>query len=105
MITILAVGGEGTPLAGALARHPSIEIVTAFGVEDAVEKLARNRRIDAVLLLGPEASAAARAIQEEDPAAPPSFAPESAGPIPGVRLLEDGPPEVLAETIARLLDA
>ena len=49
--------------------------MTAHGAEDALERLARNRRIDAVVLLaGSEAGEAARLIAEEDPGAPPIFA-------------------------------
>ena len=51
MITILAVGPDAEALAAFGASHPSIEVVTAHGAEDALERLARNRRIDAVLLL------------------------------------------------------
>jgi len=105
VITILAVAASPEGFGEALARHPSIEIVTATGPEDAVEKLARNRRIDAVLLLGDDAAAAAAAIREEDPAAPPLYAPSRAGTIPGVRPLPDESPEALAEAVGRLLEA
>ena len=104
MITILAVAGRVGELAPALLRHPSIEVLTASGVEDALEKLARNRRIDAVLLLGTDALEVASAIGQEDPAAPPLFAPASAGAIPGVRSLPDRDPAALAEEIVALLE-
>lgn len=73
MITVLAVGAEAEPLAAFGAAHPSVEIVTANGAEDALERLARNRRIDAVLILAqPDAAETARLVREEDPGAPPS---------------------------------
>jgi hypothetical protein len=104
VITILAVAGAAGDLAPAFTRHPSVEVLAASDIEDALEKLARNRRIDAVLLLGgPAAPDAARMIREEDPGAPPLYAPASAGAIPGVIGLADAAPEVMAEALARLL--
>jgi hypothetical protein len=61
MITILAVGEDAAQLAAFGAGHPSVEIVASTGAEDALDRLARNRRIDAVLIL------------EEDPGAPPLY--------------------------------
>ena len=61
MITILAVGPEAESLAVFGASHPSVEVVTAHGAEDALERLARNRRIDAVLFLDGERGARDRA--------------------------------------------
>ena len=88
MITILAVGPEAEALAAFGASHPSVEVVTAHGAEDALERLARNRRIDAVLLLaGDEANDTARLIAEEDPGAPPLFASGDAGELAGARRL------------------
>lgn len=105
MITILVVGSRET-LMQLSEPDPSVELVTAAGLEDALERLARNRRIDAVLLLpGAEAPGAlARAILEEDPVGPPLFAPAGAGAIPAVRTLPDGPPEDLVAEIARRLE-
>ncbi len=104
MITILAVGDGAERLAGFGAKHPSIEVVTADGAEDALERLARNRRIDAVLILaGPEAGETARLVREEDPGAPPLFAPAAAGEIPGVRKIEgDSGAELLEALVAAL---
>jgi len=104
VITILAVGGPEGELAAALGRNPSVEIVTARDVEDALERLARNRRVDAVLLLdGTSAGEAARIILEEDPAAPPLYAPEAAGTIPAVRPLSGASAaELIAALAARL---
>ncbi len=91
MITILAVGTGAEPLAAFGAEHPSVEVVTADGAEGALETLARNRRIDAVLILeGPGAAETARLVREEDPGAPPLFASAAAGEIPGVRALAAG---------------
>jgi hypothetical protein len=104
VITILVVAGPAEDLARVFARHPSLEVLTAADAEDALEKLARNRRIDAVLLLGgPAAPAMARLILEEDPGAPPLYAPESFGAAPAALPLADASPEVLIETVARLL--
>lgn len=81
MITVLAVGereraGELDALA---ARNPSLELLHATGLEEALDRLARNRRIDAVLLLVDPG--AAREIEatllEEDPAGPPIFVAEA----------------------------
>lgn len=106
MITILAVAETAADLAPAFARHPSVEVLAAADAEEALEKLARNRRVDAVLLLdGPGAQAVARAIYEEDPGAPPLYAPAGAGAIPRVVSLADASPEALIEALARLLQS
>ena len=104
MITILAVGGPREELASAFVRHPSVELLAAREIEDALEKLARNRRIDAVLLLDRDhAATTARTILEEDPASPPMYAPASWGAIPGVLSLGDAPPATLVEALAERL--
>ena len=104
MITILAVGREAEALAEFGASHPSIEVVTAHGAEDALEKLARNRRIDAVLLLeDAEAGATAALIADEDPGAPPLFASARAGTIRGARRLTTaGGPGLLEDLLREL---
>jgi hypothetical protein len=100
VITILAVG----PGAEALASHPSVEIVAAHGAEEALERLARNRRIDAILLLeGSEALDTARLIAEEDPGAPPLFAALESGSAEGVRAVEPGPPAAMLDRVVRAL--
>ena len=105
MITVLAVGGAAEELSPAFARHPSVEVLTARDGEDALEKLARNRRIDAVLLLaGPESADAARVIHEEDPGGPPLFAPASAGEVPHATSVADEPAAALVVSLARLLE-
>lgn len=105
MITILAVGAGAETLAGFGAERPSVEIVTAEGAEDALERLARNRRIDAVLVLaGADAGEIARLVSEEDPGAPPLYAPAAAGEIPGVRALAGGSDLQLLEELVRAID-
>jgi hypothetical protein len=77
VITVLAVGERerADELDSIAARNPSLELLHATGLEDALDRLARNRRIDAVLLLV-DAEAAreiASTLLEEDPAGPPIF--------------------------------
>ena len=104
MITILAVGPDAEALAAFGASHPSVEVVTAHGAEDALERLARNRRIDAVLLLdGSEAGETARLIAEEDPGAPPIFASAGAEEASGARRLEAHSGGALLEELLRAL--
>jgi hypothetical protein len=104
MITLLAVGdGAGAVAAGAGA-DPSLEVLIAKDAEDALEKLARNRRIDAVLIVDSrETAALAASIRDEDPAGPPLFAPASAGEVPGVEAVSAESSEGLAARIARAL--
>ena len=106
MITVLVVGDSSRDFASLAVDDPSIEVLTASGTEEALEKLARNRRIDAVLLLAdgdPEATA--HAIHEEDPGAPPLFAPASVPPPPRVRPLDAASPADLLRAIAHALSA
>ena len=106
MITILAVGPQAESLAAFGASHPSVEIVTAHDAEDALERLARNRRIDAVLLLeGSDARKTARLIAEEDPGAPPVFAALEQEGVEGLRTIEPGPPSALLDGVVRALSA
>src|SRR5215470_16283732 len=70
MIHLLVVGGE----AQRLSASPAFEILRAAGAVDALEKLSRNRRIDAVLFFDPAlAHETAGLLAEEDPAGPPLF--------------------------------
>ena len=106
MITILAVGPVPPEVSRFTSSHPSVEIVTAAGTEEALEKLARNRRIDAVLLLpGAAAREIAEAIREEDPASPPLFASAQAGSIDGVHSAAATDPEPLIEWVIEHLSA
>jgi len=101
MITILAVGEAAAELAAFGSGHPSIEVVTASDAEDALDRLARNRRIDAVLILSKSnAAAAARLLRDEDPGGPPLFAP---GPAPGAQQIDAATPEqMLLDVVGRL---
>ena len=104
MITILAVGPGAEALAAYCASHPSVEVVAAHGAEDALERLARNRRIDAVLLLdAAEAGETARLITEEDPSAPPVFSPSKDATAEGLRAVEAGTPAAMLDGIVRAL--
>jgi hypothetical protein len=88
MIHVLVVALEGAALGELAGRRSGIEVLLARGADEAVEKLARNRRIDAVVLLsGAENAAVARAICEDNLSPPPIFAPASSEQIPGVRRL------------------
>jgi CheY-like chemotaxis protein len=103
MIHVLVVAPEG-PVGGLALRRSSVEVLHARDAEEAVEKLARNRRVDAVLLLaGAENASVARAIREDNLSPPPLFAPASAGEIPGVRSLPDGDPERMLDLVDRTL--
>ena len=99
MITVL-VAGRGAGHFGEIAAgsgsgsgggSPSVEVMTAEADEEVLDKLARNRRVDAVLLMpGEGAAALAAAIREEDPAGPPVYGWGDAGRIDGVRRLAAG---------------
>jgi hypothetical protein len=103
MIHVLVVAPDG-PVGDLAGRRSSVEVLHARDADEAVEKLARNRRVDAVLLLaGAENAAVARAIREDNSSPPPLFAPASGGAIPGVRRLPDGDPERLLDLVDRSL--
>ncbi|HSS44835.1 MAG TPA: hypothetical protein VLO07_05785, partial [Thermoanaerobaculia bacterium] len=78
----------------------------AHGPDDAVEKLARNRRIDAVLILCcAENERIMEAIREDLPAAPPVFLPATDQTLqPGTRLLSPGDPDELLDKLVRELE-
>lgn len=98
MLTILVVG-EPAAEAGLPETGSSIEVLRARDAEEAVEKLGRNRRIDAVLVLGAAiAPAAVEAIREDVIAPPPIFLPAGAQAIPGTR-------QVGGQNVRALLDA
>ena len=109
MITVLAVGDRSRAgeLDEAAARKPSLELLHAEDVEEVLDRLARNRRIDAVLLLvGPEAAREiAETVLDEDPGAPPIFLPAPGAPVSRVRSLAPGTPEELLESVVRALTA
>jgi len=84
MLAILVVGGPGAEEAEPAS---AIEVLHARDADEAVEKLGRNRRIDAVLVLDEPAGTVA-AIREDIVAPPPIFLPRDAPPVPGARRLE-----------------
>jgi hypothetical protein len=105
MITILVLVPSHADAAPAGTGDPSVEILAAGNAEEALEKLARNRRIDAVLLLpGSEARELAETLAEEDPSAPPLFAPVSMGQIPGAGRLEAERLDALVRLIVQALE-
>lgn len=102
MITVLAAGRGASALSA--AGRPSLEVMTAEEDEEVLDKLARNRRIDAVLLIpGAGAPALAAAIREEDPAGPPIYTWGETGRVDGVRGLAAESAEAAIEEIAREL--
>jgi hypothetical protein len=109
MITVLVVGPRERTgdLDAAASRNPSIELLHAGELEETLDRLARNRRIDAVLLLLEAAAAreVAQTVLEEDPAAPPLFAPAMGGDIAGVRALPADTAEDLLASIVRELSS
>jgi hypothetical protein len=107
VITVLVVGPrERTQdFDAAAARNPSIELLHAAELEEALDRLARNRRIDAVLLLVDPGAAReiARTVLEEDPAAPPIFLPASVQDAKGILSIEgDTLEELLRAVVARI---
>jgi len=106
MISVLVVAAEGTDLKGLAGRHPSVEVLTAHGVEDALEKLGRNRRVDAVLLLAGEANPAIiGAIREDNPAHPPVYLPAGQPAPRGVRTLPASEPAELLDLLLREIES
>jgi hypothetical protein len=106
MITVLVVSDadRARALDEAAGRMPSLELLHAADVEQALDRLARNRRIDAVLLLRDTRAAAelARLILEEDPGAPPLYV--VGIPVPGAQSLPAGEPRELLGTLERSLN-
>lgn len=97
MLAILVVGGSGAEEAGPAS---AVEVLHARDTDDAVEKLGRNRRIDAVLVLDAgEASRTVAAIREDLVAPPPIFLAPSAPPVSGARRLEARGTRALLEAI------
>ena len=88
MLSILIVGPFEIEIASS---GPDLEVLRAQDSEEAIEKLARNRRIDAILLLAEvPAFSVIQQIREENPAPPPIFVaagtravPAGAHPVPG----------------------
>jgi hypothetical protein len=106
MISVLIATAEEQDLEELPGRHPSVEVLLAHGVEDALEKLARNRRIDAVLLLAGEANPAiVDAIRDDNPAHPPLYRPAGQPAPEGVRTLPAADPAELLDLLWRELDS
>ncbi|MFN2385073.1 MAG: hypothetical protein ABR576_02095 [Thermoanaerobaculia bacterium] len=105
MITVLIVAPPRPDLAELEVRDPSIEILFARDAEETLEKLGRNRRIDAVLLLEKDPRATAEEILQDNPAAPPLYAPLPGAGVAGVRPLAPAPPWDLLSWIRRDLSA
>lgn len=96
MITVLVVGEE-KELEGLSSPKAALEVLRAHSAEEALEKLGRNRRIDAVLLLERDGiPAVVEAIREDNRAHPPIFLPSGRQAPPGTRIL---PGEGLAELL------
>ena len=108
MITVLLVGERehADALDEIAARQPSLELLHAADVEEALDRLARNRRIDAVLLIVEPVTAReiAAMLLEEDPAGPPIFLPAPAT-APGTRSLPASSPEELLNSILSALSS
>jgi hypothetical protein len=79
MVSILVVAPRGLRIEH---NAPDVELLYGETSEDAVEKLARNRRIDAVLILAPDASDIIAAIREENSVPPPLFVASDEPSIP-----------------------
>ena len=94
MITVLVVADRGRTeeLDRIAAGRPSLELLHAVDAEEALDRLARNRRIDATLVLleGDRAVELVRSVLEEDPGAPPLFVPAGSPEIAGTRRLSAG---------------
>ena len=107
MITVLVVAdpGRSDELDAIAAGRPSLELLHAADVEEALDRLARNRRIDATLLLveGNRAAEVARVLLEEDPAGPPIFVPAPVAGVPGTRALDGESPGELLGALASVL--
>jgi hypothetical protein len=106
MISVLVVGQQGQELEDLSGWRPSVEVLAAHGVEDALEKLGRNRRIDAVLLLAGEANPAiVDAIREDNPAHPPMYLPAGQPAPGGVSTLPATDPAKLLDLLLRELES
>ena len=105
MISVLVVGGaEGVEHLG--GHDPSEEVLTARGLEETLEKLGRNRRIDAVLLLeGEGARAIVEGIRDDNPAHPPIFVPAGEEVPAGARPLPACSQGQLLDLLSRELQA
>lgn len=103
MIAVLVVG-ESKEFGVAEEPESSLEVLHAREAEEAVEKLGRNRRIDAVLILSKaEAGEIVAAIREDILAPPPIFLAAGAPAIAGTRILSAEDPAALLALILKAL--
>lgn len=105
MITVLVVSS-----AARFDRHVShssaVELLRARSAEEALEKLGRNRRIDAILLADLADPAGLIAdIREDHPSPPPIFLSGACPPAPGARHLPADRPEELLALVEQILSA
>jgi NaMN:DMB phosphoribosyltransferase len=103
LLVVLPSGAEAEDLSG---RRSSVEVLVAHGVDEAVDKIARNRRLDGVLLAGgAENAAIAAAIREDNLSPPPLFVSGEAEDLPGTRRLAAQGLPALLDLIAGQLQA
>jgi hypothetical protein len=106
MIHLLVVVSSDSRAEDLSSRLSSVEVLVAQGADEAVEKLARNRRLDGVLLLaGPENAAIAAAIREDNLSPPPLFVSVTAQDLPGARRLAESDLPALLDRIVKELSA
>ena len=86
VIHLLVVDGEER----ALDAPPSFELLRARTPEEALEKIARNRRIDAVLFADDAAARETIALLDREGAGRPPLFHAGASAVPGVIALEGG---------------
>ena len=103
MITVLVVAPPSRELAELEGRDPSIEILFARDADEALEKLGRNRRIDAVLLLETDPGGTAGEILRDNPAAPPLYAPLPPGGPAGIGGVRGLAPAPAGDLLGRIL--
>jgi hypothetical protein len=96
VITILVVGGAEAAI---VPPDPAIEVLRASDASHAVERLARNRRIDAILLLDGSGSVLSE-IAAEELSPPPVYAPAGSLLPEGARALDGRSVSELLQEIA-----
>jgi hypothetical protein len=106
VLSVLVLSPPDPEVEALAASHPSIEVLQAHDAGDAIEKLGRNRRIDAVLVAGWTGAAASgfvAEIHEDNPAPPPVFV--VGGVVPGARPLPFGALAAALDALERELTA
>lgn len=105
MITVLVVSSSAgfDELA---SRSSTVEVLRARSAEEALEKLGRNRRIDAILLadLNDPAGLVAE-ILDDHPSPPPIFLSAACSPAARTRRLPTDRPDELLALLERALSA